>query len=740
MAGANAADKIITSENTCTVDVLGVSDNNATANTIATWGLIDYECPAGQYLLETETNVECTPCPTGSYCPGGTYTVESENKGTNICPSGYPNSDAGASADTQCYTACSVDMVAHATAVTGNDYFGSGVDTCDATACEMGYEVDGGGIELVEKDPLVPISLTDMGAGVRYVRADGTSYSYGNNVDAIPADSVTAPNTYAVAYNEGIIYGKASCQPKIDPALEYLQTNFDSISGGEMTIEEFESGMLPLAGKEKTDYAVKILTGVRDGSISESEMYKALLGVFMTEPNANYSTDSTGQYCYCQMDGFTPTGGTREIVTSAPWVYIYNDSSADGCAFSCADFCTSNLQHFSVPNLAFRAVAVGALSAVETGGMCKITENNCLAGQYLAIVGDAMMCVPCKTGSYCPGGVYTIESENKGTNICPSGYPNSDAGASADTQCYTACSVDMFAHATAVSGNDYYGTGVDTCSATACETGYHTDAKIQFVEKTPAVNVDFDTVNGFAVKNGNGEEMNENLPNSGLTENNTFAGSFSNGIMYGRASCQPSMDTGMEYMMNNIDAVMDGSMSVEDFRSGMTAIAGAVKAEFAVEYVNALKSGNMTEEEGMKFAAVFLANKNANYTTASAGKYCYLQVNGFAPSGGTKSDIAGLPWILYPEPFESDEECASNCIMSGAELVLQFAPVALGALDYAEISTCAANTINIDWNPDNNGEHIKNMCTYEGAIEVPADPVKPGYTFMGWKLLEENKL
>ena len=49
---------------------------------------------------------------------------------------------------------------------------------------------------------------------------------------------------------------------------------------------------------------------------------------------------------------------------------------------------------------------------------------------------------------------------------------------------------------------------------------------------------------------------------------------------------------------------------------------------------------------------------------------------------------------------------------------------------------CTANTINIDWNPDNNGAHTINQCTYEGAIEVPADPVKPGYTFTGWKLVE----
>ncbi|MBR2511317.1 MAG: InlB B-repeat-containing protein, partial [Alphaproteobacteria bacterium] len=51
-------------------------------------------------------------------------------------------------------------------------------------------------------------------------------------------------------------------------------------------------------------------------------------------------------------------------------------------------------------------------------------------------------------------------------------------------------------------------------------------------------------------------------------------------------------------------------------------------------------------------------------------------------------------------------------------------------------ATCAANTINIDWNPDNNGAHTINQCTYEGSITVPADPVKPGYTFTGWKLVE----
>jgi hypothetical protein len=70
---------------------------------------------------------------------------------------------------------------------------------------------------------------------------------------------------------------------------------------------------------------------------------------------------------------------------------------------------------------------------------------------------------------------------------------------------------------------------------------------------------------------------------------------------------------------------------------------------------------------------------------------------------------------------------------------LAFRAAVVGALEYTESGgICAANTINIDWNPDNNGAHTINQCTYEGSITVPSDPVKPGYTFTGWKLLENT--
>ena len=371
--GAFGADAKITEASTCTVDVLGVSDNNAVAKTIATWDAIEYTLNPGQYLSVTETSVDKTTCPAGSYCVGGTgFTVD--NAGTSIatCPTEYPNSADGAGAQNQCYTACTLASakIAHATEVSGNDYFGTGVDTCYATACDKGYHVDGGGIELVEKTPLVPISLTDEGGDYGYINADGSNKSEDTKYN------ITSNNTWATEFAEGIVYGKASCQPKTDPSIEYIMMSFEGIMSGDMTIEAFKSGLEPLAGAAKAEYAANMISDVMSGNKSESEMYKALYGVFMIEPNANYSTDSTGQYCYCQMDGFMPTGGTKEIVTSAPWVFFIDDGSAAYCAVNCASYCALSLRVDGAGFLAFRGAVVGSLGAVSAGGTCAANTIN----------------------------------------------------------------------------------------------------------------------------------------------------------------------------------------------------------------------------------------------------------------------------------------------------------------------------------------------------------------------------
>ena len=307
------ADKIITSANTCTVDVLGVSDNNATANTIATWDLIDYTLDPGEYLKVTDTSVTETTCPAGSYCVGGGFTVETANNSIAQCPTTHPNSAEGAGADTQCYTACTVANanIAHATAVSGNDYYGTGVDTCEPTACVAGWHVK----------PGLDIGETigeEAGSDSAYIINDGSFREMdfnGNGNKGQEYYGISDKNSFAVDYaGKGILTGHGRCSTQAGVREFDSSTN----TAGEITI-------------------------------------------------VNTLTDETGQegaqYCYCQVDGFTPTGGDKVIVTSAPWVFFNNSWSADDCAANCAFYCAYFLRIDEVSALAFRGAVVGNIPA-----------------------------------------------------------------------------------------------------------------------------------------------------------------------------------------------------------------------------------------------------------------------------------------------------------------------------------------------------------------------------------------
>ena len=384
IAPAFGADKIITSANTCTVDVLGVSDNNATANTIATWDLIDYTLDPGEYLKVTDTSVTETTCPAGSYCVGGGYTVETANNSITQCPTGYPNSANGASADTQCYTACTVATanIAHATAVGGNDYFGDGVDACYATACDTGYHVDGD-IELVEQTPVIPVNYETAGTGYAYIEPNGDIGDY--TVDIVPEDALTANGTYVVDYDYGRVYGRASCQPSTDPAFVYAMNNFEAVMSGSKTMEELRTELTTQYGQAKANSLMGYLElamadDAEDALTNEAnfETFAKYFVVYSESSDKNYTTDSTGPYCYCQLDGFSPMTegvlGEKTSVTSAPWVSI-GGISAVGCASNCARNCAESLQLDGVGNRAIRAAAFGALGYTETATCAANTIN-----------------------------------------------------------------------------------------------------------------------------------------------------------------------------------------------------------------------------------------------------------------------------------------------------------------------------------------------------------------------------
>ncbi len=375
--GAYAADEMITGgANTCTVDVLGVSADGATANTIAVWSIDKYTLAPGEYLNVTETSVEPAACPPGSYCVGGAdFTVDNAATSIATCPTEYPNSRAGAGAQTQCYTACTVATanIAHATAVGGNDYFGDGADACFATDCDTGYHVDGD-VEIIERTPLIPVDYTLSGDGYAYIDAGGTSGN-SNLTDAGLAEN----NTWAANFDYGMVYGKASCQPLADNmAIDFMYANYGSVLGGTMTIEMFKAGLEPLTEPLFTDYAVNLLIGVMSGNNEAIILNEAIYTVFGNKQNTNYKITDAGRFCYCQMDSFAQISEAKlekTNIISAPWVVAEEFGSENICASRCASYCAGSLQSDGVISRAFRAALFGA-SEAQISGICTANTIN----------------------------------------------------------------------------------------------------------------------------------------------------------------------------------------------------------------------------------------------------------------------------------------------------------------------------------------------------------------------------
>ncbi len=308
---------------------------SGTVNATAEYDTIDYILSAGQYLpADSETK---TTCPVGSFCPGGSTVQYNQTtaQGIQTCPTGYASSIAGASSDTECYRQCSGNVtIAHATGVTGNDYYGNGVDTCEPTGCVNGYHKNEA--DVVAKTPIVPFDYNDAGLGYEYINANGV---FGDDGDGISDLSLTDNNTWAMVDDDGILYGKASCQPDNDAASLYLESNGGKVLNGNMSVQEFMAGFIPIVGQEKANWVLSLFQQYANGQLTQIDMAAKLALMFNTHYNTNYSTSDKGRYCFCQVDGYKPNNDVRQNINNAPWVYKEIMSDISGCDNRCASYC-----------------------------------------------------------------------------------------------------------------------------------------------------------------------------------------------------------------------------------------------------------------------------------------------------------------------------------------------------------------------------------------------------------------
>jgi len=305
MGVACPAMAVVTSNSdTCNDTNLGTA--SGTASLEAIWGLNDYECSAGQYF--DMTTATCVQCSANSYCPGGTYNVESQTNGLNSCPNGYGLSMVGASADTDCYRTCTTGDVAHSTAVSGGYYYGDN-NRCEPTSCAAGWHVKSG----IDFTNSANAPSNPTASAYAYVSFGGqTAYAPGQ---ASPAQytaeyyGISANGTWGATFTDfGDIRGNAYCSAQPNTA----NSGYGASSMGELS-----------------------------------------------------SATGEAKYCWCQIDGLRPTGSDSwENVSSLLWVF-YSDggisASAAYCNVNCTRYCAYNVGYVSAfRNALFSTVYVPA--------------------------------------------------------------------------------------------------------------------------------------------------------------------------------------------------------------------------------------------------------------------------------------------------------------------------------------------------------------------------------------------
>ena len=222
---------------------------------------------------------------------------------------------------------------------------------------------------MVESAPLVPDADPSLRASTYgFISADG---SWKNNESEF---GLTENGTWAGRFNYGaiIVYGQASGQSAGGEAMEYVSGLLTSTSANTETVR---SELTAMVGESAAEAVADAYAEYKAGTKTQEEAFKVAFAILGSEYDANFSKNDSGQYCYCQMTAYTPSGSSEQIpVTSAPWVYQSAAYiSADACVSECANSCAYYSEGNTARDSAYRAAVLGALGT-KTVGVCAANE------------------------------------------------------------------------------------------------------------------------------------------------------------------------------------------------------------------------------------------------------------------------------------------------------------------------------------------------------------------------------
>ena len=276
---------------------------------------------------------------------------------------------------------------------------------------------------------------------------------------------------------------------------------------------------------------------------------------------------------------------------------------------------------------------------------------------------------------------------------CPTGFPNSDDGATSTDQCYTACTVSDFpanSHIATVTGKNYQGANeTDTCAIATCDTGY------TLASSGPDLSTIIGDAYGTAAYVSNEGVISSQANSYGLTSSdlNKFVVDYGTGkgLITGMAICSTQAGT------NNWD-------------------------------------GNATT-----------ANITADFTN---GQNCWCQIDGYKPDGESLQSLS-VPGVFLKtmnscatSTHDCVDACANHLNYAGAAQPRSFRESVFNAIANAAPLFCQANTIQITWADADSADIEANNAgsvTYGGDIRTPRKAVhKAGKVFTGWTFNTPN--
>ena len=374
----------VTNASTCNDTTLG---SDSSASLIAEWTPLTYSENPGQYLLYDSVNgtvTEHQTCPANSYCPGFTnQTFNDASIGINACSTvgdtTYTLSAAGATSPAYCYKTTTTTCAAknpyyygHGTA----NYATSGSINCKIYAqTDSLNNLSGGNICTLDTVASCAITSLSCATGYSSTGTNGALAAYvnenapydnqftrykSNDGNNTKGDQTGLSNgDWSVKWMDSTtVTGIASCNTN-GSATAYFQDNYGSVLNSTMTAEAFFTGFAAVATSAQVERVSSLFTQYASNKVTSDEVYMRITKELYADSTANYTTSSTGQYCWCKMNGYSLLGGATQTVSNSSWVFIDTHETSGDCASNCTYLCVN-----AVINQAnFRNAIFGSLGA-----------------------------------------------------------------------------------------------------------------------------------------------------------------------------------------------------------------------------------------------------------------------------------------------------------------------------------------------------------------------------------------